>query len=355
MSEYNIQMNKYNALSAEYDQLYPKPMKHANTHAKDGSDPITPANIGAYTKTETDALLANKMSNDLGQASANLLEWASAQTFGGSFIINPTVTTTGVPVVTWYAGLLEVNSAGRKMTITRSSGGAPITYVNVTAASVWQGWQQLATATDLDTKVSKSGDTMTGDLNTGLSDGIHGKIGSFYSSNDNNNCQFMDTYNPANNSGIRLQVWANKNDPNITAGAGLWIYLNGAFNHLGNILHTGNAQAFGFTKIATGSYVGTGAVGREHPTVLTFNFAPKFLILVGHEGALPDGTTLLSKVGAYSIYGYNGFYHFYTYSSGWACTLSGWGTNTLSYYASGIDATYQFNVSGKTYFYMALG
>lgn len=86
MSEYNIQMNKYNALNDEYDQLYPQPMKHANTHAKDGSDPITPANIGAvpttrtvngkalsanitlaasdvnaYSKSETDTLLQNKI------------------------------------------------------------------------------------------------------------------------------------------------------------------------------------------------------------------------------------------------------------------------------------------------------
>ena len=61
MSEYNIQMNKYNALNAEYDQLYPQPMKHASTHAKDGSDPITPADIGAYSKTETDALLAENV------------------------------------------------------------------------------------------------------------------------------------------------------------------------------------------------------------------------------------------------------------------------------------------------------
>ena len=47
MSEYNIQMNKYNALNANYDQLYPQPMKHASTHAKDGDDPITPSSIGA--------------------------------------------------------------------------------------------------------------------------------------------------------------------------------------------------------------------------------------------------------------------------------------------------------------------
>ena len=60
MSEYNIQMNKYNALNAEYDQLYPQPMKHANTHATGGSDPITPTSIGAYSKTETNTLLQNK-------------------------------------------------------------------------------------------------------------------------------------------------------------------------------------------------------------------------------------------------------------------------------------------------------
>lgn len=60
MSEYNIQMNKYNALNAQYDQLYPQPMKHASTHAKDGSDPILPSSIGAYSKEETDTLLQNK-------------------------------------------------------------------------------------------------------------------------------------------------------------------------------------------------------------------------------------------------------------------------------------------------------
>lgn len=51
MSEYNIQMNKYNALNAEYDQLYPQPMKHASTHAKDGNDPITPSSIEAAPST----------------------------------------------------------------------------------------------------------------------------------------------------------------------------------------------------------------------------------------------------------------------------------------------------------------
>ena len=64
MSEYNIQMNKYNALNAGYDQLYPQPMKHANTHAKDGNDPITPSMIGTYNKTEIDTALQNKADKD---------------------------------------------------------------------------------------------------------------------------------------------------------------------------------------------------------------------------------------------------------------------------------------------------
>lgn len=354
MSEYNIQMNKYNALNAEYDQLYPKPMKHANTHAKDGSDPITPASIGAYTKTEADTLLAKKMVSALGQAGANLLEWASAQTVGGAFYINPTVTTADVPIVTWYTGLLEINGAGRRMIISTSGGGSPITYVNVTSAGAWQGWERLATATDLATKVSKSGDTMTGDLNTGLSDGIHGKIGSFYSSSDNNNCQFMDTYNPVNNSGIRLQIWANKNDPNITADAGLWIYLNGAFNHLGNLLHTGNAQSLGFPKIAIGSYVGTGTYYSNNPNSLTFDFEPKVVIVVadGLNGLCAG--FLIVRGQTYS----NGIGSFSSSSVGLDLHIT-WSGNTVSWYSTNTfdagKANAQMNTSGTTFRYVALG
>lgn len=35
---------------------------HASQHASDGSDPITPESIGAYSKTESDTLLAEKAS-----------------------------------------------------------------------------------------------------------------------------------------------------------------------------------------------------------------------------------------------------------------------------------------------------
>ena len=89
MSEYNIQMNKYNALNAEYDQLYPQPMKHANTHAEDGNDPITPSMIGTYNKTEIDTALQKKpnqnfFDNPLFQV--NQRGFSGENTSGGYFL-----------------------------------------------------------------------------------------------------------------------------------------------------------------------------------------------------------------------------------------------------------------------------
>ncbi len=90
MSEYNIQMNKYNASNAGYDQLYPQPMKHANTHAKGGSDPITPANIGAYSKTETNTLLQKKADKSVAfTVTLTAAGWAdNAQTISDSKFVS---------------------------------------------------------------------------------------------------------------------------------------------------------------------------------------------------------------------------------------------------------------------------
>lgn len=46
MAEYNVQINKYDATEAGYDQLYPQPMKHADTHLLNGSDPIQVSGLG---------------------------------------------------------------------------------------------------------------------------------------------------------------------------------------------------------------------------------------------------------------------------------------------------------------------
>lgn len=53
MAEYNVQINKYNANNADYDQLYPQAMKHGSTHLPGGTDPIglTAADVGARPNT----------------------------------------------------------------------------------------------------------------------------------------------------------------------------------------------------------------------------------------------------------------------------------------------------------------
>lgn len=47
-------------IGAELVSIYANLKNHASQHASDGSDPITPESIGAYSKTEIDTLLSEK-------------------------------------------------------------------------------------------------------------------------------------------------------------------------------------------------------------------------------------------------------------------------------------------------------
>ena len=51
--------------TAQLPNMNYAPSTHASQHASDGSDPITPANIGAYNKEEINTLLQKKV--DLGE------------------------------------------------------------------------------------------------------------------------------------------------------------------------------------------------------------------------------------------------------------------------------------------------
>ena len=46
-----------------YETIHPVPAVHASSHATGGSDAITPASIGAYTKTETESLINTAIQN----------------------------------------------------------------------------------------------------------------------------------------------------------------------------------------------------------------------------------------------------------------------------------------------------
>lgn len=105
-------------------------------------------------------------------------------------------------------------------------------------------------------------------------------------------------------------------------------------------------------QIATGSYTGTGTYGVDNPCSLTFPFTPRMLIITSDRGLAPGG--------AYAGWNANGTIWTYgstqltsTVSSSTYVYFTLTGT-TLSWYCS-LDADAQYNYSGKTYYYVALG
>ena len=118
------------------------------------------------------------------------------------------------------------------------------------------------------------------------------------------------------------------------------------------------ASALGFTKIQTGSYVGTGTYGVDNPNSLTFDFVPKFVIVVPEP---ESNNAVITMVGIF-IYGAEHTpYNYYGASTGDSdvnLIVMGWGTNTLKWY-NGADSTRQLNESPsgyvKKYNYIGLG
>ena len=93
------------------------------------------------------------------------------------------------------------------------------------------------------------------------------------------------------------------------------------------------ASALGFTKIQTGSYVGTDTYGIDNPNSLTFDFVPKFVIVV------PDLTDKGQSEGFIGVFIYGAAFVPYHYSAASTGSIdninlivSGWGTNTLKWY-----------------------
>lgn len=98
-------------------------------------------------------------------------------------------------------------------------------------------------------------------------------------------------------------------------------------------------------KIATGSYVGTGTYGSSNKNTLNFTFNPKIVIL---SGLSMSYSTVIFTQGADSAF--NEMQSYVTASTQYVT----WGTNTISWY-NNYDATCQFNSSGQTYRYTAIG
>ena len=92
-------------------------------------------------------------------------------------------------------------------------------------------------------------------------------------------------------------------------------------------------------QITTGSYVGTGTYGSSNPNSLTFGFVPKILV-VGTSGGYWNIFIPGIDTGFYTTSDYDNVPSFYQ--------------NSIEWYNSS-SATYQFNKSNSTYYYVAIG
>lgn len=93
-------------------------------------------------------------------------------------------------------------------------------------------------------------------------------------------------------------------------------------------------------QIASGSYIGDGTFGAEHPTSLTFPFVPKLVICYCPETTTPPG-----------LYLYGQEEHLHDFGNVFTQYLT-WSGMTLSWYCE-IDASTQWNYKGRTYQYFA--
>lgn len=117
------------------------------------------------------------------------------------------------------------------------------------------------------------------------------------------------------------------------------------------------------TQFAHGSYTGSGTYGASNPTKLTFPFKP-YAVIVAVATQVVDTTASGATVKSYSVAG--GFpwirgmdvglvsrgFNTSGFNSVSSCNLT-WGDDFISFYSS--SASSQFNYSGATYYYMAIG
>lgn len=105
----------------------------------------------------------------------------------------------------------------------------------------------------------------------------------------------------------------------------------------------------GNTRIAYGSYNGTGQFGESHKNSLSFDFTP-VAVFVG----APGNTSDTAFPGAL-FRGMNQGHSDYSYSEGWDTQLHlTWQARGVSWYSTS-DQYHQMNASGYTYYYVALG
>ena len=153
--------------------------------------------------------------------------------------------------------------------------------------------------------------------------------------------------------------------------SGSWTYLNSTNQNAyptgfsGNYYYENIGQPLSnmpkYGKVAFGTYTGNGTVGKDNPNTLSFDFAPKILMIGPIDGGVNfDATSLSAYYHNSGIWfeGVNYIYlsttsssRFYTYE----CFFRVVG-NTIIWYSDSSEAPdTQMNESGTTYAYIAIG
>lgn len=113
-----------------------------------------------------------------------------------------------------------------------------------------------------------------------------------------------------------------------------------------------NVDLVGITKIATGSYTGTGNYGSSNKITLTFNFKPKLIVIKGAVGS-NTGTGIGTFGQRIDIF--YGSSNTSSNGNGGTCYATAtWGGNSITFYST-VDASVQLNKSGSTYNYVVFG
>lgn len=101
-------------------------------------------------------------------------------------------------------------------------------------------------------------------------------------------------------------------------------------------------------KIETGSYVGTGTYGESNPNTLTFGFVPRLVMVSPTASGFIDNT--LSK----PFLWFEGITSVLDKANGYNNNVTRDG-NTISWYTGASYPLNQFNISGTSYYYIAIG
>ena len=164
------------------------------------------------------------------------------------------------------------------------------------------------------------------------------------------------------------------NLPGIIQSIASGVFLNSSgqlVNKAGSQITVPSSQLSDQVHIVTGSYVGTGTFGADHPCSLTFNFLPKLIMITRyHTGTssidyifpgdsegnywLMDANTLTDSGASLSGYVGTGFGRVFGYGGGASVGYKSSDQRTIYWY-SGNDAASQFNSDGTTYYYAAIG